>query len=79
MPLCAERTHAAPAGGRPGDGLVAVGLEPSAADLLVGLALGVGTGCPACPCHCTGTVPTGHAGGVVTLTLTRVCLEVRQA
>ena len=45
---------------------------------LAGLALGDGTGCPACPCHCTGTVPAGHTGRAVP-TLERVCLEVRQA
>ena len=47
--------------------------------MLAGLVLGDGTGCPACPCHCTGTVPAGHAGGVEVLTLERVFLEVRQA
>jgi len=47
--------------------------------VLAGLALGDGTGCPACPCHCTGTVPAGHAGAVEVLTLERVFLEVRQA
>ena len=65
---------------------MAVGLGCGVADVLVGLglsevALGLGDGTrwPACPCHCTGTVPAGHAGGLLTLTLARVCLEVRQA
>jgi hypothetical protein len=75
LPLCAEVTHAAPVAERTG----VVGLESAAAGLLVALALGEGTGDPVCPCQCTGTVPTGQAGGVVALTLTRVCLVVRQA
>jgi hypothetical protein len=95
LPLFAEVTHAAPVGVGPGDGLVAVGLGLGAGDVPVGLGLGElglglglgelgvglgdGTGCPACPRHCTGTVPAGHAGGLPTLTLVRVCLEVRQA
>jgi hypothetical protein len=69
-----------------GDGLVAVGLGRGAGDVPVGLGLGElalglgdGTSCLACPRQCTGTVPAGHAGGVLTLTLVRVCLEVRQA
>ena len=65
---------------------MAVGLGRGVADVPVGpglgeLALGLGdaTRCPASPCHCTRTVPAGHAGGVLTLTLARACLEVRQA
>ena len=65
---------------------MAVGLGCGVADVPVGLGLGelaLGLGdlarCPACPCHCTGTVPAGHAGGVLTRTLARVCPEVRQA
>jgi hypothetical protein len=86
LPLFAEVTHAAPVGAGPGCGLVAVGLGCGAGDVPVGLGLGElalglgdGTGCPACPRHCTRTVPAGHAGGFPTLTLVRVCLEVRQA
>ena len=86
MPLCVDVTHAAPVGDGPGDGLVAVGLGCGAGDVPVGLGLGElalglgdGTGGPACPRHRTGTVPAGHTGGVPTLTLVRMCLEVRQA
>jgi hypothetical protein len=86
LPLGAEVTHAAPVGDwlgaglvAVGLGLVAVGLGLGAGDVLVGLALGDGTGWPASPSHCTGTVPVGHVGGLVMLTLERVCLAVRQA
>jgi hypothetical protein len=75
-----------PGGGVVGDwlvavglGLVEVGLGLGAADVVVGLALGDGARSPTWPSHCTGTVPAGHVGGLVTLTRVRVCLSVRQA
>jgi hypothetical protein len=84
MTVPAEAVHAAPVGDWLGVGLVAVGLGTvglglGAADVVVGLALGDGTGSPTWPSHCTGTVPAGHVGGLVTLTLVMVCQSVRQA